>query len=105
MTLLKLLPVEVLLAVCEYLGDTNMENVVVFALVCKKCESVAKTVLYRIISFVVTSQTRLESDIRQCRSRLQRDAGFGCVRFLEIAGAGCVAKDKEAQALVLGCSG
>lgn len=105
MTLLELLPVEVLLAVCEYLGDTNMKDVVAFALLCKKCESVAKTVLYRIMSFVVTSQTRLESDICQCRSRLQRDAGFGCVRFLEIAGAGCVAKEEETQSLVLGCSG
>lgn len=90
MASLTLLPVEILLVTCEYLAYTDSKHVITFALVCKKCESLARTVLYKIISFVVNSQKRLESDIRQCRSRLQRDAGFEYVRLLEIAGAGCV---------------
>lgn len=86
------LPVDVLLPICRHLGELHMTSVVAFALVCKDWEAIARTVLHRSISFVVTSRSRLAYDVDECRSRLQRTTSFKHVRYLEIAGPGFVHK-------------
>ncbi|KAK0666623.1 hypothetical protein QBC41DRAFT_230201 [Cercophora samala] len=85
MTLIKF-PLEILLQVCELLGDTHESSLLSFALTNKYCYSIASRLLFRTITFNITTLSRFRNDIRQCIRILRRDKAFQHVHRLVLSG-------------------
>lgn len=82
------LPADIILPICEYLGESDVASVLNFALVYKEWEAISHVVLHRNISIAVTNWEKLAHDVEDCRSFLQRTSSFGLVHSLEITGPG-----------------
>lgn len=82
------LPLDIVLIICDVLGDTHPSSVHAFALVCRQWGSISDVYLHRCRSFSITDINHLNRDVDGCLSTLEGSAAFGSIRRFEIAGPG-----------------
>lgn len=81
-TTLARFPPELLRRICEYLGQLHAPSVLSFALASKSFHSVAKALLFRRLTFTLTTPGRLRRHTRRCTELLRRHHAFDHVRCL-----------------------
>ena len=74
------LPPEMLGRICEHLNEADPWSVVSFALASKHCRWAAGPVLFRKLSFKITTPESLFAYTRACTDLLRRNHAFGHVR-------------------------
>lgn len=79
-------PLEILLHICELLTHLHEPSLRCFALSNKYCYSVAGSLLFRSLTFNVTTPARLRAHVRKCSRLLQRDDAFHHVRRVVLVG-------------------
>ncbi|KAK4170857.1 hypothetical protein QBC36DRAFT_148759, partial [Triangularia setosa] len=75
-------PLEILLHICELLSHAHEPSLRCFALASKYCYSIASCLLFRTITFNITTPSKLQTHVRECTRLLQRDGAFHHVRRL-----------------------
>lgn len=78
------LSVEILLEICECLGQSHPASIKYFALVCKQWAAVASKFQYRSISIQLTSGHGLKRHVEKCAKALKNTDGFKHVKRLEV---------------------
>ncbi|KAK4203621.1 hypothetical protein QBC40DRAFT_274637 [Triangularia verruculosa] len=79
-------PLEILLHICELLNHIHEPSLRSFALSNKYCYSVACGLLFRSLTFNITTPSRLRTHVRKCSRLLQRDDAFHHVRRVVLVG-------------------
>lgn len=82
---LERLPSEVVLQICRYI-DGDRPSLSAFALVDKRCRSVAIIVLFHTVKIIVQGPKQLAVDVSTCIQILQRNSSFDCVHRLVVRG-------------------
>lgn len=80
------LPAEIQLRICELLGQTHIRSLPSFALANKHCYSIAKAVLFRTLTFNITTPLNLRKHVHTCTAILRRNDAFHHVRRLMVVG-------------------
>ena len=80
------LPAEMLLRICEHLSQVHAPSVLSFALVSKSFHSLAKALLFRRLTFTLTTPARLRRHTRRCTELLRRHHAFSHVRCVVLVG-------------------
>lgn len=73
-------PTEVLLRICDFLGEAHAPSLLSFALASKQCHSIANVALFQRLTFIVTSPARIRAQARKCIDILERNRAFGYVK-------------------------
>src|SRR5690348_4213049 len=75
-------PPELLRRICEFPGQLHAPSVLSFALASKSFHSLAKALLFRRLTFTLTTPGRLRRHTQRCTELLRRHHGFNHVRCL-----------------------
>lgn len=78
--MLDYIPVEILYAICEYVGHSYPPSVLSLALANKRCYAVACPFLYQTIFIEACHPEQLVLDTKRCEDLLRRDSAFSHVR-------------------------
>ncbi|KAK0735939.1 hypothetical protein B0T21DRAFT_365967 [Apiosordaria backusii] len=81
-------PLEILLHICELLSHAHEPSLRCFALASKYCYAIASCLLFRTITFKITTPSKLQAHVRECTRLLQRDGAFHHVRRLVLVSGG-----------------
>lgn len=81
------LPLETLLSICRYVGDTHKATLPALALTSKRCHAAAVVILFRTIRLNVRNREELGNDTRKCTHILERTQSFGNVHRLVVEGS------------------
>ncbi|KAL2134797.1 hypothetical protein VTI74DRAFT_10781 [Chaetomium olivicolor] len=80
------LPAEILLRICELLSQVHKPSLGSFALANKHCYCIASALLFRTLTFNITTPSKLRAHTRKCVSFLRRSHAFHHVRCIVLVG-------------------
>ncbi|KAG7293530.1 hypothetical protein NEMBOFW57_003582 [Staphylotrichum longicolle] len=74
------LPAEVLVRICQHVDEAHAPSLLSFALASRHCHSIAKTVLFRTLTFHISTAEGLLRHTQACTKILRRNQAFDHVR-------------------------
>jgi hypothetical protein len=81
------LPLEIVLSICNYVGDTHRASLPAMALTSKQCHAAAVVILFQTIRLKVRNREKLRNDTQECTDILERTQSFGNVHRLMVEGS------------------